>query len=64
MNPRVAALIRLVALAAMAAALFLLFPVVLRFAEGAARSAFRFWWFILLIGLGCWLIWGMGRKPR
>ncbi len=44
--------------------LFLLFPVLFKFAEGAARSAFRLWWLILLLALGIWLIWGVSRRPK
>lgn len=64
MNPKAVALVRALALLAAAGLLFFLFPALFRFAEGAATSAFRLWWLILLIMLGVWLIWGLGRKPR
>lgn len=43
---------------------FLIFPAAFRFVEGAARSAVRLWWLILLLALGVWLVWGVGRRPK
>lgn len=62
MNPQVRAFLRLCVLLAVMAVLFLLFPAAFRFAEGAARSILRLWWLVLVLALGIWLIWGMGRK--
>ena len=64
MNPRFAAVIKLLVLVAVVVFLFLLFPLALGFVEGAARSLRQLWWLILLIALACWLIWGVGRKKR
>ena len=44
--------------------LAILFPRVLLFAERAARELRYFWWAILLMLLGIWLVWGIGRKPK
>ena len=35
-----------------------------RLAEMAARELRYLWWLTLMIGVGAWLIWGYGRKPR
>lgn len=44
--------------------LMMLFPSALRFAEGAAMELRYLWWLVLLVALGCWLIWGTTRKPK
>jgi hypothetical protein len=54
----------LVALIALMVFLLVLFPAAYRFAEGAARSLVRLWWLVLLLALGIWLIWGVGRRPK
>lgn len=64
MRLQAAWLLRLLVLAVVAVVLFVAFPGVLRFVEGAARSAVRLWWLVLLLALGVWLIWGVGRRPR
>jgi predicted membrane protein len=64
MNPRLRALLQLGVVVAVVVALFLLFPAAYAFVEKAARELRYFWWLILLIALGIWLIWGLGRKPR
>ena len=64
MNPRVRAFLQICALLLVLLLLFFLFPAAFRFAEGAARSVVRLWWLILLIVLGIWLVWGLGRKPK
>ena len=43
-------------------ALALLFPPVLAVVEMAARELRVFWWVILLVALGAWMVWGLGRK--
>lgn len=63
MPPRVRGCLQLLILLAVVVALFLIFPVAFRFVEGAARSIVRLWWLVLLLALGAWLIWGVGR-PR
>jgi hypothetical protein len=30
----------------------------------AALELRYMWWLVLLGALGCWLIWGVGRKPK
>jgi hypothetical protein len=30
----------------------------------AARELRYLWWLTLMIGVGAWLIWGIGRKPK
>lgn len=62
MSPRGRALMQLAALVGVLVALALLFPRVLRFVEMAALELRYAWWLILLVGLGAWLVWGVGRK--
>ena len=64
MNPRTRAAIQVGILLAVVVALVLLFPRAYAFAEMAARELRYFWWLILLVALGVWLIWGLGRKPK
>ena len=62
MAPKARGCLQLLLLLAVVVGLFLLFPSALRFAEGAARSVVRLWWLVLLLALGAWLIWGVGRR--
>lgn len=65
MNPRrVAALISLLVLVGVMVLLAVIFPAVLAFVEMAARELRYLWWLVLLVALGIWLVWGVGRKPR
>jgi len=64
MNPRrFAALIGLIVLVGVMLGLAFIFPTVLAFVEMAARELRYLWWLVLLVALGIWLIWGVGRKP-
>lgn len=62
MNPRVRASLQLLVLVSVGVLLCLIFPSVLKFAEGAARELRYLWWLILLAALAGWLIWGAGRR--
>ena len=62
--PRVRTFFWVLVLIALMALLLILFPAAYRFAEGAARSLVRLWWLVLLLALGIWLIWGVGRRPK
>ena len=64
MSPRVRGLARLLVLVVVMVLLFALFPAAFRFVEGAARSVVRLWWLVLLLALGVWLFWGMGRRLK
>jgi len=64
MSPRKRAILQCGVLVGVAVLLFLAFPATLRFAERAARELRYLWWLILLLALGGWLIWGVGRRPR
>jgi nitric oxide reductase large subunit len=64
MNPRTRAILQLAILVAMIIGLFLIFPRAFAFAELAARELLYFWWLILLLVLGVWLIWGIKRKRK
>lgn len=64
MNPRHRALLQFGVLVGAALVLLLVFPAALRFVEAAARELRYLWWLILLLALGCWLIWGVGRRPK
>lgn len=54
--------LRAVVLAGVAAGLLVLFPRALAVLELAARELRYFWWVILLVALGVWLVWGLGRR--
>jgi hypothetical protein len=64
MNPRRKAFLQFGVLIAVLVLLFALFPAAFRFVEMAALELRYLWWLVLLGALGCWLIWGVGRKPR
>jgi predicted membrane protein len=63
-TPRVRSLAAILALVAVLALLVFAFPRALAFAELAARELRYFWWLILIVALGIWLVWGVGRRPR
>lgn len=62
MSPRRRTLATSLALVAVLVALVLLFPRALAFVELAARELRYFWWLVLIVALGGWLVWGVGRK--
>ena len=64
MTPRTRAFLQFGVLALVAIVLIALFKPAAMFAEMAARELRYFWWLILLVALGGWLIWGVGRKPK
>ena len=64
MTPRNRAILQCAVLVGVAAVLFLTFPATFRFVVMAARELRYLWWLILLLALGGWLIWGVGRRPR
>lgn len=64
MNPRVRAALQIGVLVLVLGALVFLFPRAYAFVEMAARELRYFWWLILLLALGIWLVWGIGRKPK
>ena len=64
MTPRNRAILQCGVLVGVAFLLFLAFPATLRFVERAARELRYLWWLILLLALGGWLIWGVGRRPK
>jgi hypothetical protein len=64
MTPRRRAIIQFGVLVAVVGLLFALFPAVFRFVEMAAIELRYMWWLVLLAALGCWLVWGVGRKPK
>jgi hypothetical protein len=64
MNPLLRTVLQIAVIVLVIGGLVLLFPSAYRFVEMAARELRYFWWLILLIALGIWLIWGIGRKPK
>ncbi len=52
----------LVAAVLILAGLGMAFPGLIAFAEAAARNLRIFWWLILLVALGIWLAFFMGKK--
>ena len=63
-HPRIRAFLQFLVLISVVAILFLLFPAAFKFVQGAARSVFRLWWLVLLVVLGIWLVWGLGRRSK
>jgi uncharacterized membrane-anchored protein len=63
MTPRQRAVTQLLVLIVVIGGLILLFPKAYAFTEMAARELRYFWWLILLLALGIWLIWGFKRRP-
>jgi hypothetical protein len=55
-------LIALVVVAVFFTGACLLFPRVLAFAELAARELRYFWWLVLILALGVWLAFFVGKK--
>jgi hypothetical protein len=64
MTPRRRAVLQFTVLLVVAIVLVVLFPAVFRFVEMAARELRYMWWLVLLLALACWLIWGVGKKPK
>jgi hypothetical membrane protein len=64
MTSRSRAAIQALCLVALGLLLIGIFPRATRFAEMAARELRYLWWLTLMIGVGIWLIWGYGRKPK
>jgi hypothetical protein len=63
-NPRLVGWLQFLVVVVAIGLLVLLFPRAYAFVEMAARELRYFWWLILLVALACWLIWGIGRKPK
>jgi hypothetical protein len=65
MSPRLRAVLQILVLLIVIGSLVLIFPAAAEFAELAARELRAFWWLALIVLLGLWLIFGLGRKrPR
>ena len=64
MGQRGRTVVQLAVLIGVLVVLALLFPPMLAFAERAARELRYFWWAILLMLLGIWLVWGLARKAK
>lgn len=64
MTSRRRAAIQALCLVALGLILIWIFPRAAGLAEMAARELRYLWWLTLMIGVGAWLIWGYGRKPR
>jgi hypothetical protein len=64
MNPRVIAILKILALLLVILALVLIFPKALAFVEMGARELRYLWWLVLLVVLAAWLIWGLGQKKK
>jgi len=64
MKPRWIALLKVAVLMVVLAGLILFFPRAYEFVAMAARDLRYFWWLVLLLLLGVWLIWGLGAKRK
>jgi hypothetical protein len=63
-SSRARRLATVVGLAGVLLGLVLAFPRALRFVELAARELRYFWWLVLIVALGVWLVWGVGRRSK
>lgn len=64
MGRRGRALVGLITIVVVFVVLILVFPRALAFVELAARELRYFWWLILMVALGIWLIWGWDRRKQ
>lgn len=64
MTSRRRAAIQALFLAGLGLCLIWIFPSAAAFTEMAAQELRYLWWLVLMIGVGVWLIWGYGRKPK
>jgi hypothetical protein len=64
MNPKYAFAFKLIGALLLIVILALIFRPVMEFVEMGARELVYFWWIILLVLLGVWLVWGLGRKKK
>jgi uncharacterized membrane-anchored protein len=64
MNPRWRAVLQILVLIAVIGGLVLLFPKAYAFVEMAGRDLRYLWWLVLLLALGIWLVWGLGKKEK
>ena len=62
MNPRLRAILQIVAVLVVVVILVSLFRPAAAFVEMAARELRYFWWLIFIVLAAVWLIWGFGRK--
>lgn len=62
MNRQLRGLLQLAFLIAVVFALLRLFPLILRFSEAAAMGLREFWWAILALILGGWLLWVLRKR--
>jgi len=63
-NPLLRAILQVTVLILVIGSLVLIFPRAYAFVEMSARELRYFWWLILILALGLWLIFGLGRKRR
>ena len=64
MNPRWAFFLTIAVLVIVLVALVLLFPAVFEFVKEFTGELRFFWWIILLLALGIWLFFGVGRGKK
>ena len=64
MTPQKRALLQIGVLVLVVGVLALVFPKVLAFVELGARELRYLWWLVVIVALGAWLIWGLGRKTK
>jgi hypothetical protein len=64
MTPRRRAFYQFGVLLVIGIVLIAIFPRAAGFVEMAARELRYLWWLVLLLAVGSWLIWGVGRRPK
>jgi hypothetical protein len=64
MNPRAAFILTIVGMIFLIAVLCLLFPAVFEFVKAFTGELRFVWWIILLLALGLWLMFGVGKAKK
>jgi len=55
-------ILQIIFLLVFVALLIRLFPLAIRIAESAALGIRQFWWMILILSLGGWLVWVLKKR--
>lgn len=64
LNPRAAFILTIVGMIFVVIILCLIFPAVFEFVKAYTGELRFFWWIILLLALGLWLMFGVGKAKK
>ena len=64
MNPRAAFILTIIGMIFVIIILCLIFPAVFEFVKACTGELRFFWWIILLLALGLWLMFGVGKAKK